>query len=44
MKYYQDVEAGRRPLTTRTLHLFCRGLEIEKHELLTRAFYENPPS
>ena len=44
MKYYQDVEYGRRPVTTRTLHQFCKGFEIEIHELLTRVFYEHPSS
>ena len=38
MKYYQDVEYGRRAVTTRTLHQFCKGFEVEIHELLTKVY------
>ena len=37
MKYYQDIEYGRRPITTRTLYQLCQGIDIEIHELLVQA-------
>lgn len=34
LKYYQDIEYGRRPITTRTLFQLCSGLKMEIHEFL----------
>jgi len=36
IKYYQDIEYGRRPITTRTLHQLCNGLGIKVHVLLEK--------
>ena len=37
MKYYQDIEYGRRPITTRTLYQLCNGIDIEIHDLIAKA-------
>lgn len=37
MKYYQDMEYGRRPITTRTLFQYCNAIGIGIHELLAMA-------
>ena len=37
LKYYQDIEYGRRPITTRTLYQLCIGIEVEIHDLIVRA-------
>ena len=37
MKYYQDIEYGRRPITTRTLYQLCNGIGIEIHDLIAKA-------
>ena len=37
MKYYQDIEYGRRPITTRTLYQLCNGIDIKVHELIAKA-------
>ena len=37
MKYYQDIEYGRRPITTRTLYQLCSGIGIEVHDLVNKA-------
>lgn len=34
LKYYQDVEAGRQPLTCRTLHKISHGIGISVSELV----------
>lgn len=34
MKYYQDVEYGRRPVTTRTLFQLCEGMGISLQNLI----------
>ena len=34
MKYYQDVEYGRRPVTTRTLFQLCDGIGISLQNLI----------
>ncbi len=34
MKYYQDVEYGRRAVTTRTLYQFCKGIDVPMSELI----------
>ncbi|MBI4704841.1 MAG: helix-turn-helix transcriptional regulator [Deltaproteobacteria bacterium] len=34
LKFYQDLEYGRRPMSTRTLFFVARGLLAEPHELL----------
>jgi transcriptional regulator with XRE-family HTH domain len=33
-KFYQDLEYGRRPCTTRTLFSIAKGLEISVHDLI----------
>ena len=37
MKYYQDVEYGRRPITTRTLFQICAGIRISVQDLINLA-------
>ena len=37
MKYYQDIEYGRRPITTRTLYQLCNGIDIQVHDLIAKA-------
>ena len=37
MKYYQDVEYGRRPITTRTLFQLCAGIHISVQDLINLA-------
>ena len=37
MKYYQDIEYGRRPITTRTLYQLCNGIDIKVHDLIAKA-------
>jgi len=37
MKYYQDIEYGRRPITTRTLYQLCDGIGIEMHDLIAKS-------
>ena len=34
MKYYQDIEYGRRPLTTRTLFKLCAGMGVTVQDLI----------
>ena len=34
MKYYQDIEYGRRPLTTRTLFKLCSGMGVTVQDLI----------
>lgn len=34
MKYYQDVEYGRRPVTTRTLFQLCEGIGVSLQNLI----------
>ena len=36
MKYYQDIEYGRRPITTRTLHQLCKGIGISMAALVAK--------
>ena len=37
MKYYQDLEYGRRPITTRTLFQLCDGINITVQDLINMA-------
>jgi DNA-binding Xre family transcriptional regulator len=37
MKYYQDLEYGRRPITTRTLFQLCDGINISIQDLINEA-------
>ncbi len=37
MKYYQDLEYGRRPITTRTLFQLCDGIEMSVQDLINLA-------
>tara|TARA_R100000697_G_C5307014_1_gene159637 strand:+ start:141 stop:428 length:288 start_codon:yes stop_codon:yes gene_type:complete len=34
MKFYQDLEYGRRPITTRTLFQLCDGVKITLQDLI----------
>lgn len=34
MKYYQDLEYGRRPVTTRTLFQLCDGIKMSMQDLV----------
>lgn len=34
MKFYQDVEGGRRPVSTKTLYKMAKGFEISLEDLL----------
>lgn len=36
MKYYQDIEYGRRPLTTRTLYQLCAGMGVTLQDLINK--------
>ena len=35
-KQYQDIEYGRRPITTRTLFVVANGLELDPTEMVNR--------
>lgn len=37
MKYYQDLEYGRRPITTRTLFQLCDGIKMSVQDLINLA-------
>lgn len=41
LKYYQDVEYGRRPVTTRTLYRVANAMEIDVSELVPSS---SPPA
>ena len=37
MKYYQDLEYGRRPITTRTLFQLCHGIGMSLQDIINLA-------